>query len=108
LKPPLYERVALTRNPEEHGLRKGDIGVLVDYIPHPKGGEEGALLEVFNALGESVAVIAVQASDTEPDEGRRGACRAPFGESLTAQELPEVNHGQTRSRYGRSPGKDRD
>ena len=66
MKLPLYERVALTRDVGEHGLRKGDIGVLVDYVTHPQGGEEGAVLEVFNALGESIAVIAVPVSDIEP------------------------------------------
>lgn len=63
---PLYERVALTRNLDEHGLMRGDVAVLVDYVPHPREGEEGALLEVFNALGESMAVIAVRMSDIEP------------------------------------------
>ncbi|HLX06343.1 MAG TPA: DUF4926 domain-containing protein [Thermoanaerobaculia bacterium] len=62
---PLYERVALTRDLDEHGLRKGDVGVLLDYLPDPRQGESGAVLEVFNALGESVAVIAVRASDIE-------------------------------------------
>ena len=66
MKPPLYERVALTRDLEEHGLRRRDVGVVVDYVPHPKGEEEGALLEVFNALGESIAVVAVGVSDIEP------------------------------------------
>ena len=63
---PLYERVALTRDLDEHGLRRGDVGVLLDYVPHPEGGEEGAMVEVFNALGESIAVVAVRASDLEP------------------------------------------
>jgi Domain of unknown function (DUF4926) len=63
---PLYERVALTRDLDEHGLRRGDVGVLLDYVPHPEGGEEGAVIEVFNALGESIAVVAVRASDLEP------------------------------------------
>ena len=67
MKLPLYERVALTLDLEEHGLRKGDVGVLVDYVPSsPKGGEEECLLEVFNALGESIAVVAVRLSDIEP------------------------------------------
>ena len=35
MKLPLYERIALTQDLEEHGLRKGDVGVLVDYVPHP-------------------------------------------------------------------------
>jgi len=66
MKLPLYERVALARDLEEYGLRKGDVGVLVDYIPHPQGGEEGCLLEVFNAVGDSIAVVAVRLSDVEP------------------------------------------
>jgi hypothetical protein len=66
VKPPLYERVALTRDLEAHGVRKRDVGVVVDYVPHPQGGEEGALLEVFNALGESIAVVAVPVSAIEP------------------------------------------
>ncbi|HXO29592.1 MAG TPA: DUF4926 domain-containing protein [Thermoanaerobaculia bacterium] len=66
MKVPLYERVALTRDLGEHGLRKGDVGVVVDYVRHSQGGEDGALLEVFNAVGESIAVVAVRVSDIEP------------------------------------------
>jgi len=62
---PLFERVALTRDLDEHGLRKGDVGVLLDYVPDPAHGENGAVIEVFNALGESIAVVAVRASDIE-------------------------------------------
>lgn len=63
---PLYERVALKRDVPEHGIRRGDVAVLVDRVAHPSGGEEGCILEVFNALGESRAVIIVRASDIEP------------------------------------------
>ena len=28
-------------------------------MPHPSGGEDGYILEVFNAVGESINVIAV-------------------------------------------------
>jgi Domain of unknown function (DUF4926) len=66
MKVPLYDRVALTRDLGEHGLRKGDVGVVVDYVRHPQVGEDGALLEIFNAVGESIAVIAVRISDIEP------------------------------------------
>jgi Domain of unknown function (DUF4926) len=54
---PLYERVALKRDLPEHNLRRGDVAVLVDYVPHPEEGEQGCVLEVFNALGESIAVV---------------------------------------------------
>lgn len=62
---PLYQRVALKRDLPESNLRRGDVAVLVDYVPHPDGGEQGCVLEVFNALGESIAVVAVRESDIE-------------------------------------------
>lgn len=62
---PLYERVALKRDLPEHDLRRGDVAVLVDHVPRPEGGEEGCVLEVFNALGESIAVVAVRESEVE-------------------------------------------
>lgn len=71
MKAKLYERVALRRDLTEHQLRKGDIAVLVDRVPHPSGGEEGCVLEVFNAVGDSMAILTVPASDIEalrPDE----------------------------------------
>jgi Domain of unknown function (DUF4926) len=67
----LYQEVALTRDSPEYGLRSGDVAVLVDFVPHPSNGEEGCVLEVFNAIGESFAVIAVPISAVEvlrPDE----------------------------------------
>jgi hypothetical protein len=66
MNPPLYERVALTQDLGDSGLRRGDVGVVVDYVAHPHGEEEGALVEVFNALGESIAVVAVPVSAIEP------------------------------------------
>ncbi|HVR95870.1 MAG TPA: DUF4926 domain-containing protein [Thermoanaerobaculia bacterium] len=62
---PLYQRVALKRDLSEYNLKRGDVAVLVDYVPHPEGGEQGCVLEVFNALGESIAVVAVPESDVE-------------------------------------------
>ena len=38
------------------------MATLVDYVPHPAGGEEGAVLEIFNAIGESIGVATVPAS----------------------------------------------
>jgi hypothetical protein len=61
----LYQRVALRRDLPEHGLRRGDVATLLDYVPHPEGGEQGCVVEVFNALGESIAVAAVRESDLE-------------------------------------------
>ena len=67
----LYQEVALTRDLPEYQLRAGDIATLVDFVSHPSGGEEGCLLEVFNAVGESMTVIAVPISTVKvlrPDE----------------------------------------
>ena len=67
----LYQEVALTCDLPEYNLRAGDIATLMDFVPHPSHGEEGCILEVFNAVGESIAVIAVPLSRVEvlrPDE----------------------------------------
>ena len=65
MKLPLYQYVALRRDLPDHALKKGDVATLVDYVPHPEDGEEGCVLEVFNAVGESIAVVVVPESDIE-------------------------------------------
>ncbi len=44
----------------------GDVAVLVDYVRHPRGGKEGALLEVFNAVGEAIGFATVPVSAIAP------------------------------------------
>ena len=66
MKTSLYQRVALGRDLPEFGLHRGDIAVVTDFVPHPRQGEMGCVLEVFNALGESIAVAAAPESDIEP------------------------------------------
>jgi hypothetical protein len=61
-KPELYQRVVLKRDIPEEGLKQGDLAWLVDYVEHPAGGEDGAVLELFNVLGDSIAVVTVPAS----------------------------------------------
>jgi len=63
---PRFERVALTRDFAEHGLCRGDVATLVDRVPHPQQGEPGVVLEVFNALGESIKTVAVPESAVKP------------------------------------------
>ena len=55
--------MAIARNIPEENLKQGDVAVVVEYVPHPAGGEEGAILEIFNAIGESVAVVTVPISE---------------------------------------------
>jgi len=64
----LFTEVALTRDLPQEGLCRGDLATLVDYLPGTKasGNEEGCVLEVFNAVGESIAVVAVPVSAIQP------------------------------------------
>jgi hypothetical protein len=62
MKPELYKEVALTRDIPAENLKEGDVAIVVDYVSHPTGGEEGAILEIFNAVGESIAVVTVPVS----------------------------------------------
>lgn len=66
MKMELYQRVALSRDFPEYQLQRGDVATLIDYVPHPGGGEEGCVLEVFNAIGESIRVAVVPESAVEP------------------------------------------
>ena len=65
-RPRLFEHVALTQDKPELRLKKGDVAVVVDFAPHPSGGEEGCVLEIFNAIGDSIATAAVPLSHVEP------------------------------------------
>jgi Domain of unknown function (DUF4926) len=62
----LYQDVALTRSIPEHHLTIGDVATVIDYVPHPTNGEAGCMFEVFNAKGESIAVVAIPVSAIEP------------------------------------------
>ena len=57
----LFQRVALAQDLPEKRLRRGDVVTIVDRHP-PNGGEPGYSIEVFNALGETIAVTAVSES----------------------------------------------
>jgi hypothetical protein len=58
----LYQYVALCRDIPEYSLKCGDVAMLVDYVTHPDGGEDGYILEVFNAAGDSMAIFTVPMS----------------------------------------------
>ncbi len=62
----LYQEVALSRDILEHGLRRGDVVTVIDFIIHPSHGERGCIIEVFNAIGESITVLIVPESALEP------------------------------------------
>jgi hypothetical protein len=64
--PKLYEEVALRRDVPEEGLKAGDVARLVDLVPGPPGQPQGAVLEVFNALGQTICVTSVSVEDIQP------------------------------------------
>ena len=69
-----FQQVALARDIPEKNLRRGDVATIVDS--HPANGEEvGYSIEVFNAVGDTIAVTAVPES---------------FLEKLTADEILHV------------------
>jgi hypothetical protein len=61
----LYTDAVLTRDVPEHRLRCGDIVKLVEHHFAPDG-SEGYSIEVFNALGDTIAVTSVAESALEP------------------------------------------
>jgi hypothetical protein len=71
----MFSRVALKTDVPENGLRRGDVATIVEHHQGRPGQEPGYSLEVFNAVGESVAVITLRESQIEP---------------LTAKQIPHV------------------
>ena len=61
----LYKDAVLTCDVQEHRLRRGDIVKLVDHHVAPDG-TEGYSIEVFNAVGDTIAVTAVPISALDP------------------------------------------
>ena len=62
----LYDRVALRTPFPQYRLRAGDVATLVDFVEHPSSGPRGCVLELFNALGDSIAVVTVPDDAVEP------------------------------------------
>lgn len=62
----LFIRVALTEDLPEERLRRGDVATIVESHPGAPGQEDGYSLEVFNAVGDTVAVVTVGESQIEP------------------------------------------
>ena len=61
----LYTDAVLTCDIPAHQLCQGDVVKLVDFHPVPNG-EDGYSIEVFNAVGDTIAVTAVPVSALEP------------------------------------------
>jgi hypothetical protein len=61
----LFTRVALRADIPAHKLRRGDVATIVDAHPGRPGQEAGYSLEVFNAVGQTIAVVTVRESQLE-------------------------------------------
>jgi hypothetical protein len=61
----LFTRVALREDFPNHQLSRGDVATIVEHHPVAEG-EDGYSLEVFNAIGETIAVLVVAESQIEP------------------------------------------
>ncbi|MBE9176601.1 DUF4926 domain-containing protein [Synechocystis salina LEGE 06155] len=61
----LFSRVALAEDLPEYRLCRGDVATIVEHHPISDG-EDGYSLEVFNATGETIAVITVAESQITP------------------------------------------
>ena len=62
----LFTKIALRSDIPRHKLRSGDIATIVEHHPGSPGQEPGYSLEIFNALGETLAVVTVPESQIEP------------------------------------------
>ena len=76
----LFERVVLTRDLPEEGLRAGDVGVIVEHYLSTAGVPEGYEFEVFAASGKTLAVVSVPATFVR---------RATEHDILTVREVAE-------------------
>ena len=61
----LFEEVVLLKDVPEKGLLKGDVVTIVEHHAVPDG-EDGYSLEVFNVLGDTIAVITLPESAIAP------------------------------------------
>ena len=61
----MFSRIALAEDLPEENLRRGDVAVIVEHYEGRAGQEPGYELEVFNAVGGTIAVVTVRESQVE-------------------------------------------
>ncbi len=61
----LFEEVVLAKDIPKRGLKKGDVATIVEHHP-VSDGEDGYLLELFNALGDTIPLITLPESAIDP------------------------------------------
>ena len=63
---PLFIRVSLAKDFPEQSLHRGDLATIVEIHEGGPAQETGYSLEVFNAVGETIAVLVVEESKITP------------------------------------------
>lgn len=63
---PLFTRVSLTEDFPGQSLHKGDLATIVEIHEGGLAQETGYSLEVFNAVGDTIAVLVVEESKITP------------------------------------------
>ena len=66
----LFTKAALQADIPEHKLRSGDVATIVEFHAGRPDQEPGYSLEVFNAVGETIAVVTVRESQIKPLNGK--------------------------------------
>jgi hypothetical protein len=61
----LYEQVVLLEDVPDKGLMKGDVATVVEHHA-VSDGEDGYSLEIFNVVGDTIAVIVLPESAIAP------------------------------------------
>ena len=61
----LFDRVTLTVDVPQNNLQVGIVATVVEHHVGTQGQEEGYTVEVFNAVGESVAVVTLKESEID-------------------------------------------
>ena len=65
----LFKEVVLLKDIPEKKLKKGDVATIVEHHPSDIYGD-GYSLEVFNVLGDTIAVVTVSEHEIEVPTGR--------------------------------------
>ena len=78
----LFTRVALNTDLPQDGLCIGDVAPVVEHHPGRPGQEPGYTLEVFNAIGETIAVVTVRESEIAPLSANELLHVRPLAEAL--------------------------
>ena len=78
----LFTRISLNADLPQHGLRSGDVATIVEHHVGQPNQEPGYTLEVFSAVGESIAVVTVRESQIEPLKANQLLHVRPLAEAV--------------------------